>query len=63
MVNVKGFSLKNYNLMYFDKNKSVWQKQTNKQLLVNWFSVCLRIEWLWFRIPLQSLDLQISQQF
>ena len=31
--------------------------------LAKWLSVCLRIKWLWVRIPLQSLKLQISRLF
>ena len=31
--------------------------------LAKWLSVRLRIKWLWVRIPLQSLKLQISRLF
>ena len=34
-----------------------------KASLAKWLSFCLRAKWLWLRVPLQSLKLQISHLF
>ena len=45
----------------------LFRKQTLNYLaklasLTKWLSVCLRTKWLWVRVPLQSLKLQISRK-
>ena len=37
--------------------------EPTKASLAKWLSVRLRIKWLWVRVPLQSLNLQISRLF
>ena len=48
-----------------NENESTNQSDSNPQLasLAKWLSVRLRTKWLWVRVQLQSLKLQISRLF